>query len=313
MASPTVIVYQSTDVGAPAYTTADPQPETTGFINVLDKCLVTGYGTKAAAGWTKPYTGTNKTAFRPNAGNRLYLRVDDDNAGAGYQTLDLNGYETMTDVDTGTGLFPSAAITPKYQFRAASYPATRPWKIIADDRTVYVLTDADNNLLYGGFMFGDFYSYVSSDAYRTGLFGGTAAGNGGISLLGDLQTTLGASLDASVVARDYTGTGAALKVGRHGDLIKEGTTELLGLIPYPNAADNKLWLSPVYIHETAGPTIRGKMRGFWQWLHPIGGIADGDTFPGTGALAGRVFAVIKSESTGRGVFIIETSSTWDTN
>ena len=50
----TVRIYKSTDSGAPTLT-----GQAFSLISLLLACLVDGYGSKAAAGWTKPYTGTN--------------------------------------------------------------------------------------------------------------------------------------------------------------------------------------------------------------------------------------------------------------
>ncbi|MGE3907973.1 MAG: hypothetical protein AB7K36_01385, partial [Chloroflexota bacterium] len=55
----TTRIYRSTDSGAPVLT-----GQAGSLLNLLDKCLVDGYGSKAAAGWSRPYTGTNKTAYR---------------------------------------------------------------------------------------------------------------------------------------------------------------------------------------------------------------------------------------------------------
>lgn len=52
MAIPTF--YNSSDAGAPVVYKNDPE----FFSKILDACLVTGYGSKTAAGWSTPYTGT---------------------------------------------------------------------------------------------------------------------------------------------------------------------------------------------------------------------------------------------------------------
>lgn len=70
---------------------------------------VTGTGAltaKAAPlGWQKVFTGTNKAVYRSTdvTGSRMYLRVDDTAA----QVARVRGYESMTDIDTGTGPFPT--------------------------------------------------------------------------------------------------------------------------------------------------------------------------------------------------------------
>ena len=61
----------------------------------------------AAAGWAKPFTGTNLAAYRsahPQS-NGLYLRVNDASALAAR----VVGYETMTAISTGANTFPTNA------------------------------------------------------------------------------------------------------------------------------------------------------------------------------------------------------------
>jgi hypothetical protein len=93
---------------------------------------VTGYGAKAAAGWTEAYTGTNKVAFRMATGvgkNGVYLQIADSS------TTDslLRGYGAMTDVDTGTepfGLLTTGSMAVK--------TATQAWKVMATDTYFYL-------------------------------------------------------------------------------------------------------------------------------------------------------------------------------
>lgn len=61
----------------------------------------------APAGWEKLYSGTNKAVYRSThvQSAKHCLRVDD----TGTTSARVVGYETMTDVDTGVGPFPTAA------------------------------------------------------------------------------------------------------------------------------------------------------------------------------------------------------------
>jgi hypothetical protein len=92
----------------------------------------------APLGWSKAFTGTNKAVYRSNelTGTRLYLRVDDNNPNAdSYKYAQLRGYETMTDVDIGTGLFPTAAqlSTGNLLYKSSTSDATtRKWLLVGD-------------------------------------------------------------------------------------------------------------------------------------------------------------------------------------
>src|SRR5574337_1555206 len=96
----TVNVYRSSDASAPVLT-----GQAGSLITVLDACLISGYGSKSPAGWVKPYSGTNLAAYRAATGNQFYFRVDD----SGTVEARISGYETMSDVNTGTGQFPTTA------------------------------------------------------------------------------------------------------------------------------------------------------------------------------------------------------------
>jgi hypothetical protein len=72
-----VTVYRWDDPGAPQIGSIDLWP---GILNILKKCLVEGYGTKSAAGWTVEYEDvpTNKCVFRndPVDGSGGYVQFE---------------------------------------------------------------------------------------------------------------------------------------------------------------------------------------------------------------------------------------------
>lgn len=316
-------IYRSTDGSAPTLsgTAGD-------LVNLLDKCLVAGYGSKAAAGWTKPYTGTNKAAFKQGGGNQFYLRVQDDAPGAGgAKEARLRGYETMSDVDTGTGLFPTAAQATNGTFARKSTSAdgtTRSWIVIADDRTVIVaVLTGDTSGVYYPFMFGDFYSFVTADGYRTMIVGRSTENSGSQS--GDLLMQAGGLVAAGStsnhwIARSYLGTGTSIAIQKVANTWAGNSSSNFSfgnsIIPFPNPPDGGIYLAPIYLADlVTAPVnhIRGKMRGFWQLMNSNAALADGDTFAGVGDLSGRTFLVVKDMSSGSVAAIIETSDTLDTN
>src|SRR5574337_1832659 len=92
----------------------------------------------APAGWTKPFSGTNLAAYKGDVtGTGCLLRVDDTGGTVGR----VVGYESMTDVNTGSGPFPtSTQISGGGSLgKSSTADATaRPWMIFADDRTFYI-------------------------------------------------------------------------------------------------------------------------------------------------------------------------------
>lgn len=305
-----VTLYQSTDPSAPVLNGTAGE-----YVALLDACLRTGYGAKAGAGWTKPFTGTNKASFRQGGGNQFYLRVEDNFSSGSNRYAKLIGHEVMTTVDAGTGLFPTAvqSATGLEHFYNSGLVA-RPWIIVADDRTVYVLIDAAGTGLYRAVMFGDIYAAKGvTDAYRTMLIGPTTFSD--TDVLASLTATVAGTTVGHYIARTHGGTGGSLLVGKHGDGVMSVSSVLKGPILYPDPVSGGIWLSPVYLHEIAEPTIRGKLRGFWHFLQETSGIGDRDTFNGaTGSeFAGKTFIVINASQNTGALYIIETSNTWLTN
>lgn len=314
-----VTVYKSTDGSAPTLS------GTTGsLVALLDACLVTGYGSKSAAGWTKPYTAASKAVFRAGGGTQFYLDVDDAGPGVGtFKEARMRGYETMTAVATGTGPFPTAAqlSTGIICRKSATADATaRAWILIADDKTFYlfVLT-GDSAGVYFAFGFGDFYSTLSGDAYRC-MINGRASENVATATTENLDKVQygGNTFTASTgfyVSRAYTGAGGALAMVKQGDnQLFAGTSEagMSGSLPFPNSTDGGYYITRVPISEPSGRTRRGWLRGFWHFGHAVGSVVDTDTITGSGDLAGRSFLIIKSGGNSS-VYVIETSNTWDTS
>lgn len=287
-----------------------------------------------STGWLIYFTGTNKRAYRTSpqgGGNRLYLRVDDTGTVDGR----VVGYETMSDVDTGTGLFPTQVSGGLFWKKSNTGDATaRPWVVIADDRTMYLFTlNGGVANTYAGVMFGDFYSYVPGDSYRTALIGHAVTTNTaahyrlGLACRGETLMDMFPSVPSGFyLARGYQGVASSIEFAPTSDKSKQSGNSLTGfdgLLTFPNPADGGLYLSPVEMYEQVASTlahIRGRYRGLWCPLHAITFASDGDTFSGAGALAGRTFRTVKSiiggdgtSTANSGVGVVETSDTWDTN
>lgn len=296
-------IYKSTDASAPVLNAGSAG----SIIALLDACLVNGYGSKAAAGWSKAFSGTNKAVYRAPSGIRHYFRID--NSGAA-QTNPVTGYESMSDVDTGTHQYFAG-----YLLNGLINPAT--WVLAADAVTFILLIDATGGTYYGIY-WGEFYSFVSNDSYRGILRAGTnTTVSSGNETLDVLATSVATPTAGAYIDRGHTGVGAAVQASITGDSNKSGgSTTLNGSsLPFPNPADGGAYISPVWISDpTTAPAngLRGRLRGFWQWLHPIAGVSNGDTISGTGDLSGRSFLIVK-QSAHSGIYLIETSATLETN
>lgn len=329
----TVRVYRSTDTSAPVLS------GTAGaLITVLDAVLVNGYGAQVAAGWTKPFSGTNLAGYRQGTGsNNFFLKVRDDASTAGgAQIATLRGFEVMTTVTAtdssadGTGPFPTvaqAATGNSLRKSSGADTSSRTWIIIADQRTFYmfVLT-GDATAAYYSTMFGEIYSFKTSDPYRCAIGARTDTGGLQSNELFGLMPTAGiaTTLAGHFLARDASGAVGAIPSGALGNTACNGggTGTLPGFsnsansLGMKNVTDHKVYMFPIRVNHTqGGNTVRGRYRGLWQAGHQQTTLSDGDTFIGSGSLAGKTFMAVKNIGTSAlaGALCLEISDTWDTN
>lgn len=306
MTAPTV--YKSSDTSAPVL-----DGQAGSLVALLDACLVNGYGSKSAAGWTKPYSATNKGVYLGSAGH--YLDVDDSGAGAATtQEANVRGYETMSAVATGTGPFPTTAIqaAPGQYIRksAAATSTARGWVLIADSLTFHLfILSGDVGAQYMSFTFGRFYSLKSSDTYRTVIIGRTATGSGqnGLDTNAGLSTGATSSFAGALIPRVAAGTGTAVQTGLFG----LGTTLFSSPFNGPNPNDGLVYLSRLFLSDqTVAGGLRGYLRGLYQIVTAVG-LSDGDTFTGSGDFAGKTFLVLNKSRAG--AYLALETSAWDSS
>ncbi len=319
----TVTVYKSTDAGAPTL-----NGNNGSLITVLDAVLVNGYGAKAAAGWTKPFAGTNQAAYRMNSvsGVGHYLQVNDNNpnTSANGKEARARGFVAMTSVTAGTEAFPTTTQVadtagPMIRKSATLDATARPWIIVADERTFYLFIKSGDFTGWTAYMFGEYYSLKSGDAYRTAVIGRIASAAAGFALDTDDRlhalSAVSAVLTGHYTPRALGDVAGAVQFGKHGNSA-HSVTELVGLCNYPNPIDGGMLLSQITMTFDLGSTcaVAGRLRGLWHFCHPIGAaVSDGDTFSGSGALAGKTFLVVSPSAVSTSLFVIETSDTWETN
>jgi hypothetical protein len=90
----TARIFLSTDASAP--TLANSQ---NSLAALLYACLVTGYGSRTALGWTREFTGTGKAIFKAGSGSKGHMvYVDDDLSGASYTYANLLLLESATSI-----------------------------------------------------------------------------------------------------------------------------------------------------------------------------------------------------------------------
>lgn len=259
----------------------------------------------APVGWEKIFSATNVAVYRSTdvTGTRMFLRVDD----TGTTSARVVAYESMSDVNTGTGKFPTEIQVSGGLYWPKGNQPYSGWTIVADSRTLYLHTSGTAALnlvgiagvIYG---FGDFSSFKPGDPYSAFLTGGNSniASNTGTTYSCMSGSFVNADLNYSgtVVARSYTGLGGSAVVAKLAESYVCGTNTLSGstvqLTLYPNPVDNSLLVSN-YVLMEASPCVRGRLRGilyvsqpshpYYEWRQKM---------DGQGSLTGRQLMVIKA-------------------
>ena len=233
---------------------------------------------RAPAGWTRLYTGTQKAVYLPDALThaRLPLRIDDTNAAYGR----VRGYETMTDVDTGTAMSPTEAQMAggAYLLKPTS-AGNKPWALFADHRMLYFIGDVwANGSWNAGLAYGAGNSYFSPDPYGVMLI--ASPGSSSSSHLSSF--TSGSSWLAR--AKSQIGTAIASQRYSHGK-----QTSGVGYLGEEYVTGNPVNLWPVEYWDAAA-NARGLMPGFWNPVHN-NGPAHGTLIENVPLLPGRTFRV----------------------
>lgn len=256
-------------------------------------------------GWTKPYSTTNKAAYKGVGGTGNMLLVD--NAlRSGYTTTwakwaAVGIVSAMSSISTITGI--QAPYDPSRPTRNWSEApvgddwgwakwihgrvggrlqdgdggaGNREWRLVGNGTLFYLWVK--QSLSWGGYVmyaFGDVNSYVSA---------------------GDATGTILIATEASYEASsgDGTGGGVAVSQGYQGKWMLRPWTQLglpvrvcgvptlhlldnqlgsgRGPMPYPHGPDNGLWLTPTQLMEEGASLIRGEMPGLY-WMpqyKPVG-------------------------------------------
>jgi len=253
MANSNFTVFSSNDIGSPQL------DGTSGsLINVLDGCLVNGYGTKVPLGWTKPIANSGNTGcWKQPSGSLMTLFVNDSgptgSAAAGTREAWATGWESLSSLTgslsgTGVGQFPttlqmsvgigglagfvipSGSVVWRKSITADNTP--RYWILYGDASTFYLFfingdTAGTYTGAYSGCFFGDLYSFSQTpDNYKCIISGrvvlNQAGGTGGrYDPCENLTVGLTDQTWPTFVARSLTNSGGSSTIlGRLGDSSK---------------------------------------------------------------------------------------------
>lgn len=277
----------------------------------------------APATWARAYSGTNLAAYKPTdvTATGCLLRVDD----TAPTTARVIGYETMSDVNTGTGPFPSATQRSGGSYWSKSNAANataRPWMVVADGRFVYCarshhLTSPQD---YELSVFGDIVPTKTGDAFGCVLMGQASDVSGAmVAVLNNYWHSDPASTTQEFYApRSYTGIGSAVQLRRASPFIAHNTlawqSGAMGAagLPYPNPEDGGLYVSPHYVLESAVLSFRGTSPGFYMVPQNVanGQFAARDSVTGVSGLAGRTLKALTCGLNPYGVALFDITGPW---
>ena len=277
----------------------------------------------APAGWLKSFSGTNLASYKMNdlEGTGFSLRVDD----TGTTACRVRAYETMTDVSTGTGPFPTlaqhASVPGMFWSKSnAANADARAWYILADSRGFYLfVNNYGASSAFQSYYFGDVLSLKSNDPYACVLRANAGDSSNSSNMItddlayadGSLQfggmyvaraaNTLGGSVQAFSCPTLTVGLPLVHTIGGQG-------------WAYPSAVDNGLILGSLVL-VSPGTGYRGYFPGLRTSPQYVGvSFSTGEYVVGTGVAAGKRVMVIKFGSTtpggSQGVLFMDPISDW---
>lgn len=261
----------------------------------------------APANWLKAFTGANKAAYKSAdpASTQQVMQVID----TAPQYAKVLGYEAMTDVDTGTGMFPNPAQQPGGFFWSKSYSSdvtARNWMLIADGRTLYFARGHTSAVLaYELSMFGDLVTTKSGDPFSAVITGSISDVSSGFATTYNQQFHSSSGVGNLYCSRGYTGYGAPAQMRRSypttGGSVDGYSGNNPGM-PYPNAPDGGLYVVPWHCSESTG-NLRGTFPGYWASPQniPAGAFATRDSVVVAQGLPGKTLKALVITNTNYGI------------
>lgn len=280
------IVRRATVTGAQVLTIPAP-----GF---ADGAVAGTLSTRVApADWERVFSDTGKAVFRSKVdgpgSTRFFYRVADTVSGGNPSML--RGFESMTDVDTGVGAFPTASQVGGngVAVRRLADGATQPWAAVADGRTVYLCLGYISGYGYVQH-FGDASAFSGSDLFCA--YVGTGYSQCDIS-------------GAFYSPRQASGAGSAVSATNYCLLPNgSGFSVSSGGRSYPSPIDGGMvFLRGVPINnsgaQSSNDVLRGTLRGLLHCSsNPIASNAVHRVFSSVSGVSGRVVVVRTQGGTG---------------
>lgn len=264
------IVYRWDDANAPV-----ARGERRSLCDILHACLVTGYGSKPAAGWTREYVNAtfDKAAFRNSAaeGTGFYLQVDGLGGANAFSPV-VKAFEVMTSESAGLGPF-ATTYSNTFQTSSGANTTPHPWVLIADNRAFYLFVWVSESAgalpsIYAQsstMFFGDLVRWKSSDMFCCALNSNERGGAIGAAF--QATSAVGGGYNAIYLPRNSAGVAtpvSAMPIRGGGPGTDGGTTGANGL---PWSSGDQILITRPHVNDAAAYSLRGWMPGYYYPCH----------------------------------------------
>lgn len=275
---------------------------------------------QAPAGWVSPFVGTNIATYKsPDlSATGCVLRVDD----TATNFSRVIGYEAMTDINTGTGPFPTTAQRSGGSYWSKSSSAdsvTRSWILVADSRSfIFIRTYYAGAVTNEVTTFGDISTLKTPDPYACVLTG-IPYDTSGSKYNNESLHSCNLNKGEVYMPRSYTGIGGAVQLSKVSPALyfynsstwNSGFNTQENSPVYPNPVDGGVYFSPLYLLENLGIAIRGVFPGYYyiQNYIPINTFANKDTITGVVGMVGKTMMLHYGQGSG-GYGAVDITGPW---
>lgn len=258
----------------------------------------------APAGWASTHTGTNKAEYHSTLplASGFSFRLDD----TGTTSCKFRGYETMSDVDTGTGDFPTEVEWVdgvRWSKSSGANANANDWDLVTDGRFVIwspatYSGNSPGSIGQSNYAFGDLIPHSSIDPYAVAVIGAQSAPTNTVGSIN--RYDMGSAV--ARLARGVSGVGGPVTFWHLPECVgtsnsRSGADNQLGAFPPP---DNRMRLAAIMVNQgnafnNSDTVPRAMMPGYYHVPHSAlqTTFQRGDFIvPSAGPLAGRALMCV---------------------
>lgn len=248
-------------------------------IAVIQACLVDGYGSKPAAGWTKPFHTGDIAVFQAAAGR--VLKLWDDGSHVDTRAVRVAGGASAADIDTIADMHPPATDDNAAWLKSPEVNGTaREWMVVADENRFYFLPHTTLGVLAGTgvyqgidlklYFYGRYASLKPGDTQNWLLWATSNINTGSTQNWSPSTVSLTTDVSASFTNGSFNGFAADELgvIGQHARIHSAGAPGMVcnGILGgrglnYPDTVSGGLWLTQAYLYQPINN--RNYIRGAW--------------------------------------------------